>query len=184
MGRFVRRRASYRSGRSYGGTVHFSSSQSNKIAIVVSLIIGVVFAFTGIGLLIQSRQRAKYYIATTAIIDDIDVYVEEEWDDDGYWETRTYYDVYVDYEVNSVKYNDVFLDSYSSSMYEGAEIRIYYDSRDPSKISYNLTNWTSGAICTAVGAVGLGVAVFFIVKQIKSKYDEPLIDHSPVDEGV
>ena len=46
----------------------------------------------------------------------------------------TDYEVYVEYYINNKKYNEK-LDYYSSNMFEGQELKIYYDKNDVKRIS-------------------------------------------------
>ncbi|MBQ7352253.1 MAG: DUF3592 domain-containing protein [Clostridia bacterium] len=97
-----------------------------KGMIIVYIVIGM-FLVMGVAIFIMGyTSKNKYYTAKAVIVDIIE---EVDYDIDG--DEDYHYYVYVDYTVNDVEYKNVQLSYYSSSMYIGQEIEIYYERSNP-----------------------------------------------------
>jgi hypothetical protein len=92
--------------------------------------------------------------------------IEREWsgtDEDGF--DQYDYTVYVNYEVDGQKYENVKYPSYDSSMQKGDEVEVLYQSSDPTNIAEgNLTGNATimiviGAVCTLAGVVAVVKAI-------------------------
>ena len=127
-----------------------------------SIIFAVVFVVAGIFVIVMGVNRLNskkdYDASTTGVI----VGIEREWtgtDEDGF--DQYDYKVYVDYEVDGKKYENVEYPSYDSSMQKGGEVEVLYQSSDPTKIAEgNLTGNATimiviGAVCTLAGVVAV-----------------------------
>lgn len=99
------------------------------LSVFCMIIVSLAFMAAGIALYLINQERMPYYKETTAIITDIDV--DRYWDSDE--NEKTDYEVYVDYTVNGIQYTHREYDSWNIGMYEGQEITIFYDTRDPGK---------------------------------------------------
>lgn len=115
-------------------------------------LIGTIFLIVGVFICIFLFNN-KGKIETTATITQI-----ESYRDSG---RKLKHEVYVAYEVDGVPYESR-LNFYSSSMYEGKEISIYYKEDNPNKISANtpeillfLIFPALGLIFSAIGGIGL-----------------------------
>ena len=122
----------------------------NKIFNIIFSVVMVVFGIIAIVSGVKKLQSKDLYdAAATAVITGI----EREWtgtDEDGFDEYD--YKVYVSYEVDGKKYENVEYPGYSSSMKQGDDIEILYQSAAPDQISEkNVTG--NAALFIVVGAV-------------------------------
>lgn len=129
---------------------------------VFSIIFAVVFVVAGIFVIVMGVNRLNskkdYDASTTGVI----VGIEREWtgtDEDGF--DQYSYTVYIDYEVDGQKYENVQYPSYDSSMQKGGEVEVLYQSSDPTNIAEgNLTGNATimiviGAVCALFGAAAV-----------------------------
>lgn len=93
---------------------------------LVALLIGIGFIIGGFAYRKSTNDFFESANSTTATIDRIERYL----DSDGEYE----YDVFVSYEAEGQIFNNVELNYYSSSMNEGQEFTVYYQSNRPSSI--------------------------------------------------
>ncbi len=127
-----------------------------------SIIFAVVFVVAGIFVIVMGVNRLNskkdYDASTTGVI----VGIEREWtgtDEDGF--DQYSYTVYIDYEVDGQKYENVQYPSYDSSMQKGGEVEVLYQSSDPTNIAEgNLTGNATimiviGAVCALLGAAAV-----------------------------
>ncbi len=127
-----------------------------------SIIFAVVFVVAGIFVIVMGVNRLNskkdYDASTTGVI----VGIEREWtgtDEDGF--DQYSYTVYIDYEVDGQKYENVQYPSYDSSMQKGGEVEVLYQSSDPTNIAEgNLTGNATimiviGAVCVLFGAAAV-----------------------------
>ena len=127
-----------------------------------SIIFAVVFVVAGIFVIVMGVNRLNskkdYDASTTGVI----VGIEREWtgtDEDGF--DQYSYTVYIDYEVDGQKYENVQYPSYDSSMQKGGEVEVLYQSSDPTNIAEgNLTGNATimiviGAVCALFGAAAV-----------------------------
>lgn len=131
-----------------------------------SIIFAVVFVVAGVFVIVMGVNRLNskkdYDASTTGVI----VGIEREWsgtDEDGF--DQYDYTVYVNYEVDGQKYENVKYPSYDSSMQKGDEVEVLYQSSDPTNIAEgNLTGNATimiviGAVCTLAGVVAVIKAI-------------------------
>ena len=131
-----------------------------------SIIFAVVFVVAGIVVIVMGVNRlhskSDYDASTTGVI----VGIEREWtgtDEDGF--DQYDYTVYVNYEVDGQKYENVKYPSYDSSMQKGDEVEVLYQSSDPTNIAEgNLTGNATimiviGAVCTLFGVAAVVKAI-------------------------
>ena len=123
---------------------------------VIAIVLGIVAVISGVRKL---ANKDLYDSTVTATIVDI----QEEWDHSGEDSTLIYH-VYVDYEVDGVKYEHVESPEADNTMRVGDKIDLLYQSKDPTELSgKNITG--SSILIIAIGAV---VAVGGIVAEIKA----------------
>ncbi len=131
-----------------------------------SIIFAVVFVVVGVFVIVMGVNRLNskkdYDASTTGVI----VGIEREWsgtDEDGF--DQYDYTVYVNYEVDGQKYENVKYPSYDSSMKKGDEVEVLYQSSDPTNIAEgNLTGNATimiviGAVCTLFGVAAVVKAI-------------------------
>lgn len=131
-----------------------------------SFIFAVVFVVAGVFVIVMGVNRLNskndYDASTTGVI----VGIEREWsgtDEDGF--DQYDYTVYVNYEVDGQKYENVKYPSYDSSMQKGDEVEVLYQSSDPTNIAEgNLTGNATimlviGAVCTLFGVAAVVKAI-------------------------
>lgn len=131
-----------------------------------SIIFAVVFVVAGVFVIVMGVNRLNskkdYDASTTGVI----VGIEREWsgtDEDGF--DQYDYTVYVNYEVDGQKYENVKYPSYDSSMKKGDEVEVLYQSSDPTNIAEgNLTGNATimiviGAVCTLFGVAAVVKAI-------------------------
>ncbi len=131
-----------------------------------SIIFAVVFVVAGVFVIVMGVNRLNskkdYDASTTGVI----VGIEREWsgtDEDGF--DQYDYTVYVNYEVDGQKYENVKYPSYDSSMQKGDEVEVLYQSSDPTNIAEgNLTGNATimiviGAVCTLAGVAAVVKAI-------------------------
>ena len=126
---------------------------------IVAVALGIVVIVLGVN---RMNSKKLYDASTTGVI----VGIEREWngtDSDGY--DQYSYTVYVDYEIDGKKYENVEYPSYNSSMKKGDEVEVLYQSSDPTNIAEgNLTG--NATIMIVIGAVCALVGVVAVVKAI------------------
>ena len=128
---------------------------SNIFFPIIAIVVGIVVIVMGVKNL---NSRKLYDASTTGVI----VGIEREWtgtDEDGFDQYN--YTVYIDYEVDGQKFENVQYPSYDSSMKKGDEVEVLYQSSDPTNIAEgNLTGNATimiviGAVCTLFGAAAV-----------------------------
>lgn len=121
-----------------------------------------IFALVGIGLLIGSTLYAKSFYSFKDKAVEITgkvARIEEYYDSDHDLNHR----VYVSYQYDDVDYENVPINFYSSSMYEGKEITLYCDPEHP----YNIKCESSGIFVIVslivMGLIAMVIGVFPLV---------------------
>ena len=105
-------------------------------------LVGTIIIIVGIITNVKTSQFKESAVEVNGVIEDI--VIEEHTDE-------TDYDVYVSYEYDGEYYEDVHLDFYSSSMYEGQEIDLLIDPDNPTDVHTN-----DGDLFFTLMFVGLG----------------------------
>ncbi len=130
---------------------------SNIIFPIIAIVVGIVVIVMGVN---KMNSKKLYDASTTGVI----VGIEREWtgtDEDGYDQYN--YTVYVDYEIDGKKYENVKYPSYDSSMQKGDEVTILYQSANPENIAEgNLTG--NATIMIVIGAVFALIGVAMEIK--------------------
>lgn len=148
-----------------------ATSQNNNVVKVAGSIVGIaMILFSGIFLLIGiiflilsavflevNKSHAEDYIPTEAVISEIRNSSDSS-------------DAYATYVVDGKKLK-AKLDVYSSDMYEGKEIEIYYDPDNPYDVTYleGMRIFTTvfsiiGAVLTVIGLIPLIIGIVIVVK--------------------
>ena len=129
----------------------------NIIFPIVFIIAGIVVIVLGVN---RMSSKKNYDAATTGVI----VGIEREWtgtDEDGF--DQYDYTVYVDYEVDGKKYENVEYPVYDSSMQKGDQVEILYQSADPTNIAEgNISG--NATIMIVLGAVFAVIGVAAVIK--------------------
>ena len=102
---------------------------SKKFLILV-LVIGLIFIGVGTFFLIKDNKNKQYYAKTSATVVDVDKDTTVVYEEDGVT-SETKVDIYVDYEVDGVKYSNVRYQSFNIGVKKGDTITITYDVRNP-----------------------------------------------------
>lgn len=161
-----------------------ATSQNNNVVKVAGSIVGIaLMVFSGIFLLIGiiflilsavflevNKSHAENYIPTEAVISEIRISSDSS-------------DAYATYVVDGKKLK-AKLDVYSSDMYEGQQIEIYYDPDDPSDVTYleGMRIFTTvfsiiGAVLTVIGLIPLIIGIVIVVKcNKKAKAQVSMVD--------
>lgn len=148
-----------------------ATSQNNNVVKVAGSVVGIaLMLFAGIFLLIGiiffvvsavflevNKSHAENYLPTEAVISEIRISSDSS-------------DAYATYMVDGKKIKSK-LDVYSSDMYEGQQIEIYYNPENPSDVTYleGMRIFTTiftivGSVLTSVGLVPLIIGIVIVVK--------------------
>lgn len=134
-------------------------------------IIYVVFIFflvVGIGLLAGAFFYGRYYISFKAGAEEVTgeiTRIEEYYDS----ERELRHHVYVSYTYDGVDYDDVSIGSYSSSMYEGKEIELFCDKKNPGHIMRKSDGSFGVIILAGMGVVFALVGAIPLLVMIRKK---------------
>lgn len=117
---------------------------------LIFFVVGVSVAFGGIMVKRSNDEFMKTAKTTEGIISDIETYREWDSHDDRY---ETEHRVYVTYEVDGKVFPNVRLSYYSSDMYEGKEITLYYDPINPGNVKVKGEMTVAFIVMLILGAV-------------------------------
>lgn len=120
------------------------------------LVCGLIFMFAGmffitvmLNIYFDNMGFFKEAEKTTAVITDIEKNPYK----------KTDYNVYISYEIDGVKYENVNLGYYTSSMNKGDEITVHYDPEKP----YDARSMGGDVFETYIGTfVGIGIGLLFV----------------------
>lgn len=118
-------------------------------------IVGVILIIACICFTISGIKFDKISEEISGIIVDIESYRDSDGD--------RHYQAYVDYEYQGQKYNDVNLNSYSSSMYVGKEITLKIDPENPRKVK---TPHSDLLVSIILGGMGIVFALLGIIPTV------------------
>ena len=125
----------------------------NILIPVIAVVAGIVVIVLGAN---KMHSKKLYDASTTGVITGI----EREWngtDEDGFDQYN--YTVYVDYEVDGKKYENVKYPNYDSSMKKGDEVTVLYQSANPENIAEG--NLTGNAVFIIVAGALLALVGLF-----------------------
>lgn len=118
--------------------------------------IGIAVMCIGIGIMANSIRVSGKAVATTATISSIETYRDSD--------NEIRHNVFISYDAEGQRFENVTLGEYSSGMYEGKTIEIKYVPGNPGKPYSNGILWLApvivialGLIFGTVGGIGLGV---------------------------
>lgn len=136
---------------------------------ISSCIFVAVFGIFGIiaiiGAFKQKEDNDKFF-ETAKIVDGVIENIESRRVTSGTGrkkKTRTEYDVYVTYTVDGMKYENVEISWYSSSMSEGDAIKLYYDPLNPRDVRDKEYEEGQFPTLIIVGSLFIIVSVVYIV---------------------
>lgn len=139
------------------GTRYMDSRKLLTILGAIFTVIGAIVLTIGIALFVSTNQKYAAGETVQAQIDRIDVYRTRNGTGSNS-STSTNYDVYVSYEYDGKSYDDVLLNSYDGSMYEGEQLELLVDPERPGNVAVpGFATMTlagfggSGALCLVTG---------------------------------
>ena len=140
----------------------------------VFTILGGIFVIIGFNFIINNISFQAEAVSIEGVITNIET--ERYRNNKG--ETRTRYNVSIDYEVNGVKYENR-INEYRSSMRIGDEITLYYLPDAPWIVRTGLKNDTvGGAFFAGIGSIFFVIGIIFIINMVKkSALKKYLIQH-------
>ncbi len=135
----------------------------------------ILFFIIGIGLLIGSVFLMKDYqefketaVEVQATIEEIHVSRDSDGDTD--------YDVFVSYQYGGESFDNVPINFYSSSMYEGKEITLLCDPAAPGRVKESSAVSTPGLILVFMGVIFMLISGMPMLKMIsKSSFKNKLM---------
>lgn len=158
---------------------------SQKILILVPgafLIAGIGMLIGGIFLLMSTLRFKETAVEIPGEITRID----GAYDNDG----DEHYSVFVSYEYNGERYENVRLNSYSSSMYEGKKISLYCDPESPRHIQAGSMLYFAPVFLLAMGTVfalvggGILIPTIITVSNRKKIREQGISIYATVEEIV
>jgi len=139
---------------------------STRVAVILMLLMGLVFASVGAGFSFFSYDFSKNAIATIGTV--IDVEVNWSSSSNSSSQSPTYQPTIAFVDASGVKHSgQTFLSSSSYNFERGAQVQILYDARTPSKLRIDswFALWGFGLIFFVVGIITLvGAIVLWRVK--------------------
>lgn len=138
--------------------------KKNRIVYVVF----VIFLIVGIGLLAGAFLFSRYFASFKARAEEVTgeiTRIEEYYDSDR--ELRHH--VYVSYTYDGVDYDDVSINSYNSSMYEGKEIELLCDKKNPEHIMGKSAGNLVVIILSGIGIIFVLVGGIPLLVMIRKK---------------
>lgn len=144
-------------------TIFFSIFAVSGLLLLIG---GLIWLLSGASFLHNAEK-------VSATITDIETYKD--------YDHRRHHDVYVDYICNGISYQDVLLNSYSSSMYVGKTITIYCDLNNPERIMLPLSLSLGGSILILLGVIfGTTGIIPLIIFSRKKKRRSQLLSQGQV----
>jgi hypothetical protein len=136
--------------------------------VLLYFVLLILFAGVFVFALLQVDNRKENYKETTAVISYINKY--EEYEDIDAPEKTTFYQVFVDYEVDGVEYKHIlYQDDARLYPQKGKEVTILYNVDNPSEIVAKNEN----AIMPIVAAIPLlltiGFGVYGVIATVSNK---------------
>ena len=126
-----------------------------KLTVGLFAVIGFIFIIVGIIWLVSGRKFVQSAVKVSAVISEIESYRDSD--------ENVNYRVYVNYSYGGQRYEDIRLNEYSSSMYEGKEIQVMLDPDNPKKLMTNLGLYIGPAVFIGMGAIFTSAGVISLV---------------------
>ena len=126
-----------------------------KLTVGLFAVIGFIFIIVGIIWLVSGRRFVQSAVKVSAVISEIESYRDSD--------ENVNYRVYVNYSYGGQRYEDIRLNEYSSSMYEGKEIQVMLDPDNPKKLMTNLGLYIGPAVFIGMGAIFTSAGVISLV---------------------
>lgn len=111
----------------------------------VFLSIGVIFFVSGILWMVNILQFRSRAVEVYGQIERI----ETSWDSDG----ESSREVYITYTYNGKTYNNVRINTYTSSMYEGKKITLFCDPYNSGRVELKSTLYLAPVLFIVIGAI-------------------------------
>ncbi len=143
-----------------------SAAKATLGAGILFIVFGLIFFAVCLGLVLETKKFAETAQETTAVVYDVQTHRVRR--NKKY---RTEYDVYVQYQVDGVTYNQE-LNGGNASMKEGKKITVYYDPENPRDVRSSTNAGAQGfamIFSLVFVAVGVGIGVVPAVKASKRK---------------
>lgn len=145
-----------------------NSSSAEWLLGLIFFLVGVGIMCIGVAVHISDQKFKETAKTTPATITEIERYTTGTGS-----KRKTHHRVYVTYEVDGKRYEDVRLGTYTSGMYEGKVIDLYYDEDEPGNVRYISNFPTVLVIMLFMGGifalVGGSLLVYTIKKSLKRK---------------
>lgn len=133
---------------------------STAVMGVMIAVFGVIFLIIGLFVAKDEKEFRENALQTTGTITEITVdYIRKT---DG--KTKKEYDVYIEYTVDGIVYNDR-LSYYDSSMHKGQSITLYYNPEDPSDV---IGEKTGTGVFILVSCFFIILGIVFIIPSVLS----------------
>ena len=146
---------------------------AKKVGGITFLCLALIFFGITISLLIENISVELYYKPVEAVVDKIDITTEERDIGDGVKVIDKYYEVYVDYEVDGVNYDNVQVNLDEPALMSlGDKVSLFYDCREPKRIRTTGSDFWAVAGFGGSGCIMLGVSVWALVSYHKNKKTE------------
>lgn len=144
----------------YLGGKSKNNKASSALGGIIIIAFGVLFLVISFFLAKSDKEFKEIALPTTGVITDIEVdYVRRN------GKTRKDHDVYVEYVVDGVVYNEK-LNYYHSGMYRGQKLTVYYNPEYP----YEMRGESSGSgIMTVVSCIFILIGVAVAVPDVLSR---------------
>lgn len=145
-------------------------NKCNRTIMIISLIFifcGVIMLCGGIYFALSNAKFSKNALTTTGIISNIEI--REDHDGD------IHHSVYVSYRVDNIDYTDISLGYYTSGMYEGDAITLYYDPSNPTCVKTKAGAMFETMLLFGMGVVFAAIGSIFMIPVIRHKKKKKLI---------
>lgn len=126
---------------------------------------GLLFLLYGVSLLMLANSHSKMNTTKAVIVD-----IERRVTGSGKNKHRQH-DVYVEYTDKHGNKHESLLDSYSSSMYTGKEITVYYSDDNPNKVHTPEIEYQMGLMFTIMGAIVfiIGICIGIVILKDRNR---------------
>lgn len=124
-------------------------------------VIGIVLLISAAMIFISDRKFMSEAEEVNGVIDTIESYRDSDGD--------TNHRVYVNYTYNGQQYNNVRINYYSSGMYEGKDITLYCDPKNPQRVVVQGADIFAFVIFLGMGILFLCMGIIPIVGSVRGR---------------
>ena len=142
-----------------------NTTNTEKLLFGIFSLIGILFIIVSIVCGINGSRKNKEYEHVTGQIVDI-VHHDDN------------YDVYVTYRLNGNEYDDILINTYTSNMREGADIKLLVDPDDPFKADSPTGTLILVLVFGLMGVTFACVGIIpLVIKEKRRKKNEDLVNN-------